>query len=158
VPIATYTNAIGTANVGTATATREVAGTPVVTGIVTATSTSSATSTKGGVVTDYRYDLYGSGLDADNPIPSDVDGLGAGDNVAGEYYIDSGVDNADGDDIVYVSLEVETYPEVVITEEVAASVEEYVVDVITPASVTIADTVYEERATGTTATRTAAGS
>ena len=129
-------------------------GTPAVTGIVTATATSSGTTTKGGVLTDYRYGLYGDGLDADNPIPSDIAGLDAD----GEYYTDSTRDDADGDDIVYIIYEVEEYNEEILTEAIPASVEEYDQDIVTAASVTLPDTIYEERATGTTATRTAEGS
>jgi hypothetical protein len=153
VGIATYTNAVGT-QIVTGTATREVTGTPAVTGIVTATATASGTTTKGGVLTDYRYGLYGSGIDADSPVPSDIDGPDAN----GEYYTDSTMDDADGDDIVYIIYETEEYNEEVLTEAVAASSEEYVVDIVVPASVTLPDTIYEEKATGTTATRTAEGS
>ena len=147
--VVTYTNAASTGTV-TATATREVAGTPVVTGIVTATATASGTSTSGGVLTDYRYSLYGT--------EGQTTELGAGSLEGGTYYIDSGDDDADGDDILYIEYEIETYPEVVITEAVPASVEEYVYDKVIPTSVTLPDTIYEVVPTGTTSTRTAEGS
>ena len=150
VGVATFTNAVGTKAGGTATATREVAATPTVTGIVTSTATASATTTLGGVLTDYRYSLYGT--------EGQTTELGAGSLEGGTYYIDSGDDDADGDDILYIEYEIETYPEVVITEAVPASVEEYVYDKVIPTSVTLPDTIYEVVPTGTTSTRTAEGS
>ena len=103
------------------------------------------------MLTDYRYSLYGT--------EGQVYDLGDGDLETGTYYIDSGDDDADGDDILYIEAEVELYNEEVLTPGVAASEEEYTYDLPpASASITLPDTIYEERATGTTATRTAEGS
>jgi hypothetical protein len=153
VAVATYTNTI-TNSVVTATATREVAAVPEVTGVSTSTSTSSATSTSGGVVTDYRYALRAeagpdSSWAAANPLTD------------GEYYTAASDYNgtgqdADGNDVVYVSLDDAIASEtVVVTPGQDATSEEYEVDVTVPVVVTLPDTIYEEQTISTTvATRT----
>ena len=125
--------------------TREVAAVPAVTGLSTSTTTASATTTKGGsVVTDYRYARYGT--DAQTEDLTD-----------GEYYTDSGSDDADGNDIVYVQVVVDAPDtEIEITPAQPATEETYnpIVETVT----TLPDTITEERTTVTTATRTKAGS
>ena len=97
------------------------------------------------MVTDYRYALYGTENQTE-------------DLSSGEYYTDAGFENADGDDVVYIQVVEETYPEVVTEAEIPATEETYEYDVIVETVTTLPDTIYEEQTTVTTATRTKAGS
>ena len=118
---------------------------------LSSTSTSSATSTSGGVVTDYRYALRAeagpdSAWAAANPLNSN-----------GEYYTaDANYGAAYGSDVVYIQLDDAIDSEtIVITAGQDATSEEYEVDVTVPVVVTLPDTIYEEQTISTTvATRT----